>query len=567
MLPTSLIRARVRKGRLIPIFASQDDLGLASIMIDEVNKAYENRERKGSLLDRIKGLEDYNDYRLVRGFYTILERRCVFKPRESTIHPTVLRMEVFKESSRRGYALTEGERKHIMEDVASRLKVDPSYIEEMMWSDMDENLIIEEFRSISPESLIVEYNIALIQGILLNCTRMECSVSQGVEWKNLLRDVKRLGLMYMLDDSRHEDDDIPSNIVCIIDGPASIFRLTDRYGVSIARLLPTLLRSRSWWMKASIVRKGMSKGVDAKRLYEFKLSSRDATGIYLPMSSSRSSSVDGREDVYDNAHSRYDSSIEERFAVLFNQYNTGWRLRREPEPISLSGQAFIPDFVLEKYGKKVYLEIVGFWTREYIERKVQKLMKVKSKGMDDDIILLVNRDLVCSDPIPMDHLSNLKIKRVVTYDGKNLPIKQIIDHLKSIEDEITIRNINDDALLMKIKAYIKGLNDTSQGIISVKGIAERFNITYDAASSIITSMVQMNELPSYEIVMNTFLIQREVLKDIGMKISMHKRFVDVCKVLEGYGVPEECYSSLLSMLGYTILWNGISVEDAVIARS
>lgn len=566
MLPTSLIRARVRKGRLTPIFASLDDLGLASIMIDELNKAYESRERKGSLLDRIKGLEGYNDYRLVRGFYTILERRCVFKHRESTIHPIVLRMEVFKESSKRGYALTQGERKHIMEDVASRLKVDPSYIEEMMWSDLDENLIIEEFRPISPESLIAEYNLALIQGILLNCSRMECSVSQGVEWKNLLRDVKRLGLMYILDESyRYEDDDIPSSVVCIIDGPASIFRLTDRYGVAIARLLPTMLRSRRWWMKASIVRKGMSKGVDAKRLYEFKLSSKDIMGIDLPLNSS-SSEVDGREDGHGNLYSRYDSSIEERFAVLFNQYNTGWMLRREPEPISLSGQAFIPDFVLEKYGKKVYLEIVGFWTREYIERKVQKLMKVKSKGIDDDIILVVNRDLVCSDPIPMDNIST-KIRRMVIYDGKNLPIRQIIDHLRSIEDEITMRHINDDTLLMEVKAYIKGLSDTNQGIISIKGIAERFNITYDAVLSIITSMVQMNELPSYEMVMNTFLIRRNVLKDIGVKISIHKRFVDICKILEGYGIPEECYSSLLSMLGYTILWKGISVEDAVVARS
>ncbi|MEM3916866.1 MAG: DUF790 family protein [Candidatus Nitrosocaldus sp.] len=569
MLPTSLVRARVRKGRLIPIFASQEDIGLASLMIDELDRAYESRERKGSLLDRVRALEDYNDYRLVRGFYTILERRCVFKHRDSPVHPTMLRMEVFKESSRRGYALTHGERKSIMEEVASRLKVDPSYMEEMMWSDMDENLIIEEFRSISPESLVAEYNIALLQSILLNCTRLECSVLQGVEWKNLLRQAKRLGLMYMLDDSyryKDEDDDdnndIPSSVICIIDGPASIFKLTDRYGFAIARLLPTLLRSKGWWMKAWIVRKGMGRGVDAKRLYELKISSKDAMKIDLLLHSS-SSEWDGNRDE-DDGYSVYDSSVEERFATLFNQYGTGWRLVREPEPIAVSGQAFIPDFVLEKYGRRIYIEIVGFWTKDYIERKVKKLMQIKSKGMykDSDMILLVNKELVCSEPIHMEHLS--KVARIIAYDGKNIPMKQIIAHLKSIEDEITAEHVSDDILMKGVKAYIKGLNHGR--IISIKEMAERFNITYDAALSIITSIVQNGELPNHEMVMNAFLIPRDMLEDIRRKVWMHKRLVDACKVLEAYGVPEEYHTSLLSILGYTVVWKDIDVNNAVIVR-
>jgi len=33
----------------------------------------------------------------------------------------------------------------------------------------------------------------------------------------------------------------------------------------------------------------------------------------------------------------------------------------------------IPDFSFEKEGMKAYLEVVGFWTENYLTRKIQKL--------------------------------------------------------------------------------------------------------------------------------------------------------------------------------------------------
>jgi len=34
---------------------------------------------------------------------------------------------------------------------------------------------------------------------------------------------------------------------------------------------------------------------------------------------------------------------------------------------------FIPDFGFEKNGVKAYLEVVGFWTDEYLQKKLGKL--------------------------------------------------------------------------------------------------------------------------------------------------------------------------------------------------
>lgn len=86
----------------------------------------------------------------------------------------------------------------------------------------------------------------------------------------------------------------------------------------------------------------------------------------------------------------YDSSIEQSFAEAFaslerTQSTDGWRLEREPEPLLLAeggGGArsiFIPDFALTRGTRRIYVEILGFWTPAYRERKIQKLQQLKGR--------------------------------------------------------------------------------------------------------------------------------------------------------------------------------------------
>jgi predicted nuclease of restriction endonuclease-like RecB superfamily len=57
-------------------------------------------------------------------------------------------------------------------------------------------------------------------------------------------------------------------------------------------------------------------------------------------------------------------------------YGTGWTLRREPEPLIAGTHVMMADLAFERDGMRVYLEVVGFWTPEYLE-----MVKVKiSRG-------------------------------------------------------------------------------------------------------------------------------------------------------------------------------------------
>ena len=86
MLPLQFLRVKItNKGKNItPLFCGSEDerfkgLQLAGQMIEGFQEVSRKKERKGLLLERITLLEShYDDYKMVRGLFTLLERRCIF---------------------------------------------------------------------------------------------------------------------------------------------------------------------------------------------------------------------------------------------------------------------------------------------------------------------------------------------------------------------------------------------------------------------------------------------------------------------------------------------------------
>src|SRR5215212_4688710 len=481
MLTLQLLRVRTRNGVIFPLFCTKDEeIELAKKIIQEFEHTWKKKERKVVLEDRIAAIEESDagggDYKLVRGFYTLLERRCTFKTEDSNsdndggittttistsmipiFDPPRIRKAVFEESSKRGFALTELERSEIAQSVASKLHLSsPDVVLKAMWSDLDDNLILDHFDSIDPEALIGWYNLSLMQTLLFNCTKLDFYISGGLNWKRVLRRVKRLGLMYHLQQPQQQQE---NRIICSLEGPLSLFKLTDRYGTLLAKLLPSIIFSSDnrressggdgeWHLDAWIVRKTM----DGRKIYEFKISKNEIPGLLtdpyssFPPISITQKEVAGSSSLY-NDYNIFDSAVEEKFAKRFEQAETGWRLTREPDPLVLSnGGAFIPDFVFEKYGKKIYLEIVGFWTKEYLERKLQKLAdifisadgkKKKNNNNNDNnadlLFIAVNEDFACSKS---SFSSIIPKEQLIFYKNDTVPVKPLLNYLKSIDREM-----------------------------------------------------------------------------------------------------------------------------------
>jgi predicted nuclease of restriction endonuclease-like RecB superfamily len=194
----------------------------------------------------------------------------------------------------------------------------------------------------SPEDLLSRYNVAQLQACLYRAEHVTIVASR--DFKSILRHAKLARLM-------HEIVRLgPGKYRLELSGPASVLSSTRRYGVSFARFLPSLLNCRGWSMRALIRTPWRGRAV-------LQISSTDGYRSHLP------------------APEEFDSSVEEAFARKFGCERDGWRLEREGEVVHEGQWTFVPDFVLRhEDGTEVFLEIVGFWTPEYLAAK-RKLLR------------------------------------------------------------------------------------------------------------------------------------------------------------------------------------------------
>ena len=255
-----------------------------------------------------------------------------------------------------------------------------------------------------------------------------------------------------------------------------------------------------------------------------------------------------------NNDSIFDSSLEAKFEKLFLQYfneKDDWKISREPNPvIAGNGRALIPDFVFEKFGRRVYFEIVGFWTKEYLERKTAKVKSVFEKNQNKtkqgiDLLVAVNSDLACSQMLSLSHEQVFAFK-------KEVPIKPIIQYLKKIDEQI----IQEKTKTTQIKL------DKNLEIISIKDVARKYGIPFEAILKIISS-----DFAEHTLVGNSFLVSQNMTNKIKQKLSDVSKFNDACNIMEEYGIPETCHADLLSKIGYDVVWVDLNPDNATISQS
>jgi predicted nuclease of restriction endonuclease-like RecB superfamily len=503
MLTSDLLVVKTSKGKIEPVYAllDQDNLEIATSIIDafqdHVGKKY------GELSEELEGIEEIN-FRLIRGLTQILERRCVIEA-DSVVDPVAARKAVFEES--KGFVTDDEERKKVIGEVAGRLSIDPADLETALWADHEGNLLVKEFQPIAPEDFLKWYNLSLAQTLLFRATSMEIEIEDN--FQQVFRKIKQLGLIYTISDGK-----------IFLEGPTSLFKLTERYGYAFAKLLPTIRESSRWCLKASISRKTF-KG---KRIYEFSLD-HTKRSIFGPES--------------EPAEVDFDSAIEKEFYQLsFND----WKVRREPSVLEAGEYAFIPDFSLDRNGARVYVEIVGFWTPDYLKHKIQKFNQLKE---GESMILLVNRNLSCTG-------SEFKSDNLLFYDRK-IPHLDIIKILRRYEEE---QHAEDIAKLKGIEISFGG--DT--GVVNLDEVADRYGVGLEALEEVVGDQ----NMPDYSLVGDQ-LVSIEVLGAVRAELAGVKRVGDAVQIFKNHGI--KAHSQALNLVGYKVKWSGLDPENAEIIKT
>jgi hypothetical protein len=506
---------RTRTGHIRPVYAeiNKENLDLAKNLLElfEIHVG----KRKGALLDEVSSYETRGfDYRLIRGLSLILERLCVFQT-EAVVDPILARQLIFEEANRRGFVATYEVRKQILHAVAKQLNVEDWELEKSFQADLENELILKEFTAISPTELLKNYNFSLTQTLLFRSTFMEVTVSKN--WKEILREIKFHGLMYSAE---------AINNVChiTVDGPFSLFKLTQRYGTSMAKVLPIIVQADTWEIDSSILRMGQL----GKKIYKLHLTSSEMDDKIKPSTLRRES-----DDI------RFDSLVEQKFFVDFQSLNTDWKLIREPSPLIVDKHVFIPDFCFEKERIKVYLEIVGFWTSKYLEAKIKKL---KLTGID--ILIAVDVHLAC------EKLKQVK-GHLIFYKG-SVPLKAILNFLKSREETLVQLEIENLKL-----APLKLDGD----IVHLHRLAEEHGVSDEAFKRKLNNF----KVNGYTLIRD-LLISNGKLKEIDLKIAsiIKPSLSQAIKIIENEGI--ETPYDILSELNYEIQWKGLDINNSPIYK-
>lgn len=516
MLPSELLAVWKRKGVIQPRYAkpSDDNLEVAQGLI-EVYRAHVGKKKK-AVKDFVSELEEKGfDYRFVRGLSFLLDKRSAFKCDER-IDPVNLRRKTFQLTEKLGLPTTPEQRNRIVETVASELEIPPQTVEESLYADLDSELVLENFDPPAPQDLLKEYNLSLTQTLLFDSTELNFTTSGN--WQRIFFTVKKLGLIYEV----YRE----GRLHVKIDGPASLFKLTRRYGTSMAKLLPVVVANPEWTVEAKILWKYSNE------ICSFKIESMKHSVLMKKT---------------EPAPLSFDSTVEEDFATRFQALKSGWVLKREPEPVQAGRQVVIPDFSLEKEGIKVYLEIVGFWTVEYLLRKIEKLKKI-----DVDMLVSVNEKLACDKIVNLGKHARLNI----IYYRKKVPLSPIVRHLEQAFRE----------LKAKQSRLVKDLNIVfTEPLVNFEELAARIGVSPEAVKAALAERP-----PQGYVVLSNELVGKDRLEQIRSTIEeqMSQKgrlsLSEAAETIESEGVEDA--TGVLEALGYKINWHGISAEQAEVVK-
>ncbi len=517
MLPSSLLVVYKRKGEIQPRYAklSSENFEAANRII----KAYQSHvgEKKKVLTAFVSDLENQGyEYRFVRALALLLDRKSTFVC-SSKIDPSDLRKKIFQATEKHGLPTTPEKRLQIFEFVASETALTTQCIEEQLYADLDSELILTKFDAPSALELLQQYNLSLAQTLLFDCT--ELSFKASGNWQRLFYSIKKLGLIYEVS----RDD----TFWVKIDGPTSLFKLTKRYGINIAKLLPAITANEEWTVNAKILWKYTNE------ICNFK------------MESTQHSSLLRKPNLQQIT---YDSTAEESFASQFRAVKSGWVLKREPEPVLAGSQVIVPDFSLERAGLKVYLEIVGFWTEEYLLRKAAKL-----KQVDVEMILVVNEALACEKLVALEKRPQLHF----IYYRDKISLAPILRYLQTAFEEVKIKEIK---LLENLPVKF------TEPIVAYAEFADRIGVSVESVQAVLTANPPSGYVPMPNSLVNTEKLQqiscalKEALKQSG-KLTLSQ----ATQIIEAEGISDA--SCALNYFGYKITWHGINSEQAEILPS
>ncbi len=279
-----------------------------------------------------------------------------------------LRREVFSRAVQAREALAIGarfEREAVIAETAAALGISPEALESGLYSDLRSAERLLKAPAYEALGLLTRHARAEVQAVLLCSVRVvvEVRCASADQYRSLFHKLKFRQLLFQMSSREGGGYRIE------IDGPYSLFESVTKYGLELALLLPALEACDSVKLSADLrwgkKREKLSFALDLTR-----------AGAFEP--------GPPRDDV---------RALLEAFAdsVL-------WRAEAAQEVLDLPGIGLcVPDvcFTHQETGEQVLCEVLGFWNRDAVWRRVELV----EKGLSAKIVFVVSARLRVSEEV------------------------------------------------------------------------------------------------------------------------------------------------------------------------
>ncbi len=393
MLTADLVRVRKRNGQLHVVAlkgkAQERAKDLAALLLGLV------QEQEGNTYAHVKEAWESvtttpQERKLNLGLQKLIEDDCEFEE-HAEIEPQKLREEVFLLAAK---ARREGafERNGVLAAVGQTSNVGAEVIDAALYSDLRSEHVLKRASRLTPEALVERYQSGLYQAVLLRAVEVKAVIQcrEPATYRDVFRTLKFRRLLFTI--APHE-----AGYELVIDGPFSMFESVTKYGVQLALAFATLRRCDRLELTARL-RWGKQREL-LTFAYEHKGAIDDASAVVLP----------------DEAQS---------FLDAFTRTKSAWSVAINDTLIHLPGVGLcVPDLVFRSGKERVYLEVMGFWNRDAVWKRVE----LAEAGLPEKVVFAVSSRLRVSEEV----LSDTDRASLYVYKGVMSP-RAVIDKLESL---------------------------------------------------------------------------------------------------------------------------------------
>lgn len=349
MLTRDLLRFRIMNSYAKPQFVNVNDEALLEfasqiISVYDPEAGMIRSEIEESILPLLKSCKDI---KFAKGINKIMLDRCEFSA-PSDIDYTAMRKDIFKSSAK---LIKSGPCPDLMQfrdSIVAQNEETLHFVQKGIYSDLPDNETLKSVKQIFTKELLERYNCSLVQSLLLHCSEIEIEIEEPepAKMRKMLKYLKFFRLLAQINKTKGSkvSDGMPDGLEIKVNGPASIFENTQKYGLQLASFFPAVCDMKKWKLKAVIK-------INDK---ELKLSLDESTGLV-------------------SHYKNFTSYVPEEivmFHKLFKEKAEGWEICGHASFLNLGSQELVfPDFSFRETssGRTIHLELFHRWHATHLE--------------------------------------------------------------------------------------------------------------------------------------------------------------------------------------------------------